>query len=102
MAGWGKQNKEIPETTGMAGDNTFHNAITKATHNDVLITFMSMFGDMQNEIRATALNLPGQPMRSLEDRKDVYEAIKAGDRTKAVKSIRDHIPKASQSIAKDL
>lgn len=87
---------------GMAGDNAFHNAVAKATHNEVLITFMSMFGDLQNELRAMTLNLPGQPGRSLQDHRNVYNAIKAGDKTKAVKSMRDHIRKAWQNIEREL
>jgi GntR family transcriptional repressor for pyruvate dehydrogenase complex len=87
---------------GMEGDNAFHNAIARATHNDVLITFMSMFGDLQNELRTVTLNLPGQPGRSLQDHKDVYEAVKEGDRTQAVKSMRDHILKAWQNIEREL
>ena len=61
-----------------------------------------MFGDLQNELREVTLNLPGQPNRSLEDHKAIYRAAKEGDKTKAVKTMRDHILKAWQNIEREL
>lgn len=83
---------------GINGDNSFHNALAKASDNAAMMKILNMCSDLLNLTRMATLEIPGQPERSLEDHKAIYEAVKSGNENKAAELMRDHLIKAQKNL----
>ncbi len=91
--------KEVAEgKIGLEGDNVFHESVAKATHNSVLLKVMDMWRNLTSDTRRATLELPGQPQKTLEDHKKIFEAIKEANPTKAAEAMRVHLTKAIKNV----
>ena len=86
--------------TGLAGDDAFHAALSKASNNEALSMLMGMCGDLLSSTRLATLQIPGQPAKSLEDHRAIFEAVSAGDETLAVQRMQEHLSKAQLNLRK--
>ena len=78
--------------TGVHGDNGFHKALAQATHNEVLLNFVKMFGDLLESERAAHLaEIDGEPQRALKQHKSLRKAIEEKDEEKAQTTMRKHL-----------
>jgi GntR family transcriptional regulator, transcriptional repressor for pyruvate dehydrogenase complex len=59
--------------------------------NDALVKSMSM-----------TLTIPGQPLKTLKDHRDIFEAICMRDSEKAALLMKEHIEKAKKNIIKSV
>ncbi|MFZ5754847.1 MAG: FadR/GntR family transcriptional regulator [Bacillota bacterium] len=83
---------------GLRGDDTFHLAIATASQNQVLLKIMNLIGDMLSSSREATLKIPNQPLKTVRDHREIFEAIKAGDENLAAHYMREHLEKAKQNI----
>ncbi len=91
--------KEIKEGgIGLNGDNEFHNALAAAAGNTAMMKILNMCGDLLSSTRQATLEIPGQPEKSLEDHRKIYEAVKRGDEKAASKFMREHLIKAYKNL----
>jgi GntR family transcriptional regulator, transcriptional repressor for pyruvate dehydrogenase complex len=82
---------------GLAGDNGFHEAVARATHNNVFEKMLQMSKTLLNKTRETTLRLKNQPKSSLSDHRAIYQAIEEGDGDKAASLMHQHICKAREN-----
>lgn len=86
-------------------DVAFHFLVAKASHNRFLVNlFVTIRGFMEQYMRESFLLLPWMLERSLKFHHNIFQAIKDGNRTKAVSQMEKHIlhvQKAIQQYYKD-
>ncbi len=93
--------REIEEgQIGLKGDHMFHIAVAEATHNSMFSFVMNLISDLLNKGREATLEIPGQPVRTLVDHEEIYQAIAEKDSDKAAKLMKAHIDKAKMNITK--
>lgn len=83
---------------GLEGDNTFHDSLAKATHNDVLIKIMGMWRNLTVEARQSILETHGSPERALSDHRDIYNSILNRDAISASNLMKGHLMRAIRNI----
>jgi GntR family transcriptional repressor for pyruvate dehydrogenase complex len=83
---------------GLKGDNEFHLAIARATHNQVYEFIMILIEDLLAKSREATLKIPGQSLKTIDDHIGIYRAIKAGDADKASALMKKHLAKAKENI----
>jgi GntR family transcriptional repressor for pyruvate dehydrogenase complex len=76
---------------GVDEDQLFHAAVTAAAHSTLLADFMAEISLSIAESRTESLRQPGRPARSLEQHRQVAEAIHAGDAEAAARAMHAHI-----------
>ncbi|MEU0964718.1 FadR/GntR family transcriptional regulator [Streptomyces sp. NPDC005917] len=77
--------------SGVEEDQRFHAAVTSAAHSTLLADFMAEISLSIAESRTESLRQPGRPARSLEQHRQVAEAIRAGDGEGAAHAMHTHI-----------
>ncbi|KJS22145.1 MAG: hypothetical protein VR72_07260 [Clostridiaceae bacterium BRH_c20a] len=60
-------------------DSEFHTLLAEATGNKVIVRVMHDLLDLMNDSRCQALSIPGRPFRSLNEHKEIVEALKLRD-----------------------
>lgn len=75
----------------IAGSIKFHNAILKASHNKIFVAIMAYFSDVVNEGRKKTLELRGRYKIAIEEHKQIYLAIEAGDVDTATQLMKNHL-----------
>jgi len=60
-------------------DNEFHTKLAEATGNKVIVRVMHDLLDLLNDSRCQALSIPDRPFRSLNEHKEIVEALKIRD-----------------------
>jgi GntR family transcriptional repressor for pyruvate dehydrogenase complex len=88
------QSEIIEGKIGVDGDNHFHSALAKAAGNDAMSYILEMCADLLSRTRQATLEIPGQPEKSLEDHRLIFEAIKGKDSRAASRAMKDHLNKA--------
>jgi GntR family transcriptional repressor for pyruvate dehydrogenase complex len=82
-------------------DVAFHFSIAKASHNRFLINlFVTIRGFMEQYMRESFHLLPWMLERSLKFHQNIYQAIKGGNRSKAVFQMKKHILDIQRAIQK--
>lgn len=76
---------------GVAGDESFHAAVTAAAHSGLLARLMREISDLIRESRLESLAQPGRPTLSLAGHRRIAEAIRAQDPAAAAAAMEDHI-----------
>lgn len=76
---------------GIAGDEAFHKAITKASKNGLLAHLMSSIAQPIEETRNASLSEPKRPPRSLAAHRKILAAIEASDPEKAAQAMSEHL-----------
>ena len=85
---------------GIAGDNAFHEALSKAAENSAMAKILYMCGDLLSYSRQATLKIPGQPEKSLADHKAIFQAICNQDEAKAIELMKNHLAKAHKNLEK--
>jgi len=60
-------------------DSEFHTKLAEATGNKVIVRVMHDLLDLLNDSRCQALSIPDRPLRSLNEHREIVEAIKNRD-----------------------
>lgn len=82
----------------IGGENAFHDALAVASENSAMSIILDMCSELLERTRLATLNIPGQPRKSLEDHRVIFEAIKQGDSKAAAKAMREHLQKALKNL----
>ena len=77
--------------TGTDFDKRFHDTLVKATKNSILIKIMNTVMDSLAESRDKYLQVEGRPEKSLLRHSEILDTIKAGDKKRAAKIMREHL-----------
>jgi GntR family transcriptional repressor for pyruvate dehydrogenase complex len=83
---------------GIQGDNQFHQEIAKASQNKAFAIIVELIGELLAESRKATLNIPGQPVKSIEDHISIFEAIRDGDEKRASEAMFNHLQKAQVNL----
>jgi GntR family transcriptional regulator, transcriptional repressor for pyruvate dehydrogenase complex len=90
---------DSPDVTRLIqADLAFHHALCAAAGNEALSEFADALGEQLVQERGVIWNLPGRPARSLVEHHAIYEAVRAGDPTRARQAVFEHLT----SVEKDL
>jgi len=80
-------------------DVAFHFLIAKSSHNRFLVNlFVTIRGFMEQIIQESFFLLPWMLKRSLKFHQNIYQAVKTGNRSKAVSQIEKHILDVQREI----
>jgi len=82
----------------IGGENAFHDALAVASENSAMSIILDMCSELLFRTRLATLSIPGQPRKSLEDHRAIFEAIKQGDGKSAAKAMREHLNKALKNL----
>ena len=83
---------------GITGENAFHDALAKASENSAMSIILDMCGELLSRTREATLRIPGQPEKSLEDHKIIFNAVKKGNPQAASAAMREHLIKAQKNL----
>lgn len=72
-------------------DKLFHDKLSMATKNTILIRIMDTVMDFLTESREKSLQTEGRPWKSLSRHREILAAIKAGDKEQAANIMREHL-----------
>src|SRR5215210_3705148 len=76
---------------GVAGDELFHAAVTRAGHSALLARLMEEISELVRETRLESLGQPGRPQASLASHREIAEAIRRRDPAAATRAMHAHI-----------
>ncbi|MGI5922285.1 MAG: GntR family transcriptional regulator [Syntrophomonadaceae bacterium] len=79
-------------------DTKFHEALYKASRNERLTTIISNLREQIQRFRATSLANPGRGKMSLDEHRNIVEAIQSRDVQAARQAAQDHIENAENSM----
>jgi GntR family transcriptional regulator, transcriptional repressor for pyruvate dehydrogenase complex len=83
---------------GLEGDRRFHLGVAAASHNPILIELINGIRRAFDLTSETSLTRPGQPCKSLEDHKRIYDAIAAGDPEQAAALMFTHLVSTTHDL----
>ena len=72
-------------------DLRFHELLTRATHNGVLPILLNPLAELLRESRRVTIEPPGSIELSLMGHRQIFEAVKSGDREQARQAMRQHL-----------
>jgi GntR family transcriptional regulator, transcriptional repressor for pyruvate dehydrogenase complex len=87
---------------GVAGDELFHAAVTRAGHSGLLARLMQEIAELVRETRLESLGQPGRPQASLASHREIAEAIRRRDPAAASQAMHDHIALVSDVALLDV
>jgi GntR family transcriptional repressor for pyruvate dehydrogenase complex len=93
------EHKDDPQQWAEA-DVAFHQAIASATHNPLYPILLDSIAEMLIEIRLTGIRLPETPAKAYGYHLQIFERIKAGDRSGARRAMQDHLQEAEATFQK--
>lgn len=79
-------------------DTKFHDALYQASRNERLSTIISNLREQIQRFRATSLAYPGRGKKSLDEHRNIVEAIQSRDVQLARQAAQDHIENAENSM----
>ncbi|MFS0575192.1 FadR/GntR family transcriptional regulator [Sporosarcina sp. 179-K 3D1 HS] len=85
-----KEKLKYPEEK-VEADSNFHLALAEATHNFVFVSMMEMNLHLYRQVRKQTLTSEDRYTESLQEHKEILDAIKAGDKNKAIQAMRNHL-----------
>ena len=83
-------------------DTKFHEAMYKASRNDRLTSIISNLREQIQRFRLTSLSVPGRKEDSLDEHRNILEAIQARDVQLARKLAQEHIENAENVLIESL
>ncbi len=83
-------------------DTRFHEALYKASRNERLTTIISNLREQIQRFRLTSLSVPGRRTDSLEEHRNILEAIQARDIQVARQLAQEHIENAENVLIESL
>lgn len=81
---------------GIAGDERFHAAVTRAAHSPLLADLMAAIAAPIKESRVQSLSQQGRPPRSLRSHRQIAQAVRAADPRGAARKMRAHVELVAQ------
>lgn len=81
-------------------DSEFHTLLAEATGNQVIVRVMHDLLDLLNESRCRALSIPDRPLRSLNEHKEIVEAIKTRDVDIVKEKMLNHLNNVEAELLK--
>jgi len=88
---------EDPETF-VQTDVAFHEALARATHNDLFLAILSSIAQALIDVRRLGLRVPGTPARALSYHRRILECVAVGDVDGARRAMDEHITEAQQTM----
>ena len=85
-------------SNGIKGDNQFHLEVARASQNRAFAVISELVGELLAESRKATLDIPGQPMKTIEDHIAIFEAIRDGDDKRASAAMESHLKKAWNNL----
>lgn len=76
---------------GLDGDRQFHLGVAQASHNPILIKLLTGIRESLDRTSETSLTRAGQPAKSLAQHQGIFDAIRAGEPTKAADAMLAHL-----------
>jgi len=74
-----------------SNDVAFHNALARATHNELFVLLLDSIVDVMIKVRQMAFDMPGTPARAFGHHRTIFEQVKAGDPKGARQAMREHL-----------
>jgi len=71
-------------------DLRFHELLTKAAHNEVLPILLNPLAELLRESRRVTSEPPGSTKLSLQGHREIFKAVKNGDKEQAREAMRQH------------
>jgi GntR family transcriptional repressor for pyruvate dehydrogenase complex len=72
-------------------DVAFHDALARATHNELFVLLLDSIVDVMIQVRQMAFDVPGTPARAFGYHRAIFEQVKAGDPGGARQAMREHL-----------
>ncbi|BAQ11266.1 transcriptional regulators [Bacillus sp. OxB-1] len=85
-----KEKLKYPEEK-VEADSNFHLALAEATHNFVFVSMMEMNLHLYRQVRKQTLKSADRYSESLQEHKEILDAIKAGDKNRAIQAMQNHL-----------
>jgi GntR family transcriptional repressor for pyruvate dehydrogenase complex len=96
-----EQARQITEgETGVEADTRFHSALAEAAKNGVLLKLNDAIVDSLRETRERSLQARGRPARSLAGHREILQAIRSGNPTRAKEAMRNHLEAIEHNVLK--
>lgn len=92
-----KEKLKYPEEK-VEADSNFHLALAEATHNFVFESMMEMNMHLYRQVRKQTLKSTDRYTESLQEHKEIIDAIKAGDKKRAIQAMRIHLHHLKDSV----
>ena len=83
---------------GLQEDNTFHEDIARATHNEVFIQMLTLARTLLSRTRETTLNIKGVPQTGIRHHGRILKALESGDADRAANAMRLHLIEAQKNV----
>jgi DNA-binding GntR family transcriptional regulator len=83
-------------------DTKFHDALYRASRNERLTAIISNLREQIQRFRATSLANPGRGKKSLDEHRNIVEAIQSRDVQLARQAAQDHIENAENSMIESI
>ena len=83
---------------GLDGDSDFHYALSRATHNQVLLKVVDVITQLTYEARRDTLELPDESMKALREHRKIAEAIARADPREAGLLMQRHLDRAVRNV----
>ncbi|MDK2824507.1 MAG: GntR family transcriptional regulator, transcriptional repressor for pyruvate dehydrogenase complex [Clostridia bacterium] len=81
-------------------DSEFHTKLAEASGNKVIVRVMHDLLDLLNESRCQALSIPERPQKSLNEHKDIVEALKLRDVELVKEKMLTHLTNVEAELLK--
>jgi GntR family transcriptional repressor for pyruvate dehydrogenase complex len=82
----------------IAGDLEFHQAVVAATGNRIARSMMHAIRDVMRRALLSIYEIPGSPERSIEQHRQILEAVAAGQPGEARARMREHLLRVEREI----
>jgi GntR family transcriptional regulator, transcriptional repressor for pyruvate dehydrogenase complex len=82
----------------ISADNDFHQALAKATHNDLIFALVDSIVNLLNEQRTRIFSVDGGPERGQAHHKYILEAIVRRDSQAAREAMRAHLRQVREDV----
>jgi GntR family transcriptional repressor for pyruvate dehydrogenase complex len=79
-------------------DTVFHDAIARASRNQVVLKVTGVLMDLMRESRRRALQVRGRPQRSLRGHRRILDAIRRRDGEAAYRAMLDHLDQIEEMV----
>jgi GntR family transcriptional regulator, transcriptional repressor for pyruvate dehydrogenase complex len=83
---------------GTDGDRRFHLGVAVAAHNPLLLKLLKGLRVALDRTSETSLTRPGQPAKSLQDHREIVEAIRARESTDAANRMLAHLVNTTDEL----
>ncbi len=85
--------------TYIAADNAFHRTLARATHNDLILTFIDSIVGLLSEQRSQIFSVPGGSARGQVHHKRILDALLRRDPEAAREAMRAHLQQVRADVA---